>query len=324
MQKDPRAAILGVTGFVGSGLPALLAAHGMAVTGVSRSGTGSLSGVARWQTPANLDLSGHRAVINLAGESVAQRWSQDARRRLLASRVEVTRSVVAAIRRLPVGERPEVLVNASAVGYYGDGGDAFLTEESASGSGFLADLCRVWEAAAMEAEVLGVWVVCLRLGMVLGREGGAYERMRCVFRYGLGGRLGTGRQWQSWIHMDDLRAAIVHAVYSANLRGAVNATAPAPVRNVDFTRMLASALHRPAWLPVPAFALKLALGGFASVLLEGQRVVPNALVAEGFGFKFPNMEAALTDLVAQSIHKADEDPRAIRPPLSQRRFNPGE
>ncbi|MEI6674652.1 MAG: TIGR01777 family oxidoreductase [Verrucomicrobiota bacterium] len=310
MQNDPRAAILGVTGFVGNGLPALLAAHGMAVTGVSRSGTGTLPGVTHWQIPANLDLLGQHALINLAGESVAQRWSQAARRRMQASRVEVTRSVVAAIRRVPAGHRPEVWVNASAVGYYGDGGDAFLTEEAAPGSGFLADLCRAWEAAAMEAEALGVRVVCLRLGMVLGRGGGAYERMRRVFKCGLGGRLGTGRQWQSWIHLDDLRAAIVHAVNSPNMRGAVNATAPAPVRNVDFTCLLASALHRPAWLPVPALALKLALGGFASVLVEGQRAVPHALVADGFDFKFPNLEAALADLVAPPTHKTAEDPRS--------------
>ncbi len=296
MQNDPRAAILGVTGFVGHGLPALLAAHGMSVTGVSRAGAGRLPGVDRWQPPTHLDFSGHRAVINLAGESVAQRWNPDARRRLYASRVEVTRSVVAAIGRLPAGARPEVLVNASAVGYYGDGGDAVLTEESAPGNGFLADLCRAWEAAALEAEALGVRVVCLRLGMVLGCGGLAFERLRRVFTWGLGGRLGTGRQWQSWIHLDDLRATIVHAVNSPSLRGAVNATAPGPVRNVDFTRQLAAVLQRPAVLPVPAFALKLALGGFASVLLEGQRAMPNALVADGFGFKFPNMEAALADL----------------------------
>ncbi|MCX6880283.1 MAG: TIGR01777 family oxidoreductase [Verrucomicrobia bacterium] len=298
VQNDQRVAILGVSGFVGRGLPALLAAHGMSVTGVSRSETGNLPGIDRWQSPSNLDFSGHRAVINLAGESVAQRWNQDARRRLRESRIEVTRSVVAAIRRLPADRRPEVLLNASAVGYYGDGGDAVLTELSAPGSGFLADLCRAWEAAAREAEALGVRVVCLRLGMVLGRGGLAFERLRRVFQWGLGGRLGQGRQWQSWIHLDDLRAAMLHAVTSSSLRGAVNATAPAPERNVDFTLRLAAVLHRPAVLPVPAFALKLALGGFASVLLEGQRAVPNALVADGFRFNFPNLEAALTDLCA--------------------------
>jgi uncharacterized protein (TIGR01777 family) len=298
MQNDPRAAILGVTGFVGRDLPRLLAAHGMSVTGVSRAGTGSLPGVDRWQSPSTLDLSGHRVVINLAGESVAQRWTQDACRRMRESRIDVTRRVVAAIRRLPAGERPELLLNTSAVGYYGDGGDAVLTEFAAPGSGFLADLCRDWEAAAVEAEALGVRVVCLRLGMVLGRDGLAFERLRRVFTYGLGGRLGTGHQWLSWIHLDDLRAAIVHAVNSPDMRGAVNATAPEPQRNADFTRMLAAALHRPALLPVPAFALKLALGGFGAMLLDSQRVVPDALAAGGFGFRFPNLESALTDLCA--------------------------
>jgi uncharacterized protein (TIGR01777 family) len=301
MQNGNHAAIIGVTGFVGRGLPALLAAKGMSVTGVSRSGTGTSPGITRWQTPAALDLSGHRAVINLAGESVAQRWSPETRRRLHESRVDVTRRVVAAIRRLPDGERPEVLVNASAVGYYGDGGGADLTELSAPGSGYLADLCRAWEAAARDAEGLGVRVVRLRLGMVLGRGGLAFERLRRVFKWGIGGRLGTGRQWMAWIHLADLRAAMVHAVFSGSLQGAVNGTAPEPVSNAEFTRMLAAALHRPALLPVPGFALKLALGGFGGALLDSQRVLPAALQADGFRFEFPGLEAALQDLVSPSV-----------------------
>lgn len=301
MQNEKQVAIIGVTGFVGRGLPALLAAKGLAVTGVSRSGTGAVSGIARWQTPSTLDLSGQRAVINLAGESVAQRWGQETRRRLHESRVDLTRRVVAAIRRLPAGERPEVLVNASAVGYYGDGGEMELTEESASGSGYLADLCRAWEAAARDAEGLGVRVVRLRLGMVLGRGGLAFERLRHVFKWGLGGRLGTGRQWMAWIHLADLRAAMVHAVFSGSLQGAVNGTAPEPVRNAEFTRMLGAALHRPALLPVPGFALKLALGGFGGVLLDSQRALPAALVADGFRFEYSDLEAALRDLVSPSV-----------------------
>jgi uncharacterized protein (TIGR01777 family) len=301
MQNEKQVAIIGVTGFVGRGLPALLAAKGLAVTGVSRSGTGAVSGIARWQTPSTLDLSGQRAVINLAGESVAQRWGQETRRRLHESRVDLTRRVVAAIRRLPAGERPEVLVNASAVGYYGDGGEMELSEESAPGSGYLADLCRAWEAAARDAEGLGVRVVRLRLGMVLGRGGLAFERLRHVFKWGLGGRLGTGRQWMAWIHLADLRAAMVHAVFSGSLQGAVNGTAPEPVRNAEFTRMLGAALHRPALLPVPGFALKLALGGFGGVLLDSQRALPAALVADGFRFEYSDLEAALRDLVSPSV-----------------------
>ncbi|MEI7908521.1 MAG: TIGR01777 family oxidoreductase [Verrucomicrobiota bacterium] len=298
MHDAERVAILGVTGFVGRGLPALLGARGLSVTGVSRSGSGPNAGIKHWQTPDFLDLAGHRAVINLAGESVAQRWSPAARLRLHASRIEVTHAVVAAIRRLPVADRPAVLVNASAVGYYGDGGEAVLGESAGPGSGYLADLCREWEAAAMEAESLGVRVVRLRLGVVLGRGGLAYERLRRVFRCGMGGRLGSGRQWMPWIHLDDVRAALVHAVVSDTLRGAVNATAPEPARNAEFTCQLAAALHRPALLPVPGFALKLALGGFGTSLLDSQRVLPEALVADGFRFKFPDLTSALGNLVA--------------------------
>lgn len=298
MHNGDRAAILGVTGFVGRGLPALLAAKAIAVTGVSRAATGSLAGIKRWQSPATLDLSGHRAVINLAGESVAQRWTPDACRRFHESRVGATCAVVEAIRRLPPGARPEVLVNASAVGYYGDGEERVLTESAAPGSGYLADLCRAWEAAATDAEALGVRVVRLRLGVVLGRGGPAFERLRRVFRCGLGGRLGTGRQWLAWIHLDDVRAAIMHAVCSASLQGAVNATAPSPERNAEFTRMLGAAMRRPALLPVPAFALKLALGGFGAALLDSQRAVPEALVEDGFKFKFPELEGALAELLA--------------------------
>jgi len=297
MNNTGRVAIVGVSGFVGRGLPAWLAASGLSVTGVSRSASPTLSGIDRWQTPASLDFSGHRALINLAGESVAQRWTPEVRRRMHESRVAQTRSVVAAIGRLPAGARPEVLVNASAVGYYGDGGEAVLTEASAPGSGYLAELCREWEAAAVEAEALGVRVVRLRLGVVLGRGGSAYERLRRVFRMGLGGRLGSGRQWFAWIHLDDLRAAIVHAVVSETLHGAVNATAPCPERNADFTRLLGAALHRPALLPVPGFALKLGLGGFGGALLDSQRALPGALVADGFAFRFPALDAALLDLV---------------------------
>ena len=297
MQDPARVAILGVSGFVGHGLPGLFAAAGSSVTGVSRSAAGDVPGVDAWQTPASLDFSGHRAVINLAGESVAQRWTPEARRRLHESRVGLTRRVVAAIGRLPAGARPAVLVNASAVGYYGDGGEAVLTEASAPGTDYLAELCREWELAAQEAEALGVRVVRLRLGVVLGQGGLAYERLRRVFRLGLGGRLGSGRQWLAWIHLDDLRAAIVRAVFSATLRGAVNATAPQPQRNAEFTRLLAAALHRPALLPVPGLALKLALGGFGGALLDSQRALPQALAADGFEFKFPDLEAALQSLV---------------------------
>lgn len=297
MQLIQRAAIIGVTGFVGRGLPALLAEKGVSVTGVSRSGGGSLTGIDDWQTSEALDFSDHPAVINLAGEPIDQRWTDEKRRRFHESRIGLTRRVVEAIARLPENERPKVLINASAVGIYGDRGDEILTENSAPGSGYLADLCDDWEKAAQAAEALGVRVVRLRIGVVLGRDGSAFKKLLLVFKSGIGGKLGSGRQWMPWIHLDDLRASIIHAVFSETLHGAVNGTAPTPERNADLTRKLASAVHRPAIFPVPGFALKLVLGGFGGVLLAGQHALPAALQADGFHFRFPTLESALADLI---------------------------
>jgi len=300
MEEKQRLAISGVTGFIGSGLPGLLVERGFACTGISRSGGGDLPGVDRWQTPGNPDLDGHHAVINLAGERIDRRWTAANRRRFHESRVGVTRRLVDAIRKLPAEARPKVLVNASAVGIYGDGGDGVLTEESPAGGGYLAGLCREWEEAAGEAEALGVRVVCPRIGVVLGRGGSAFAKLVTVFKSGFGGRLGSGSQWMPWIHLDDLRAALVHAVVSESMQGPVNCAAPMPERNRDFTRMFAAALHRPALLPVPGFALKLALGGFGGALLEGQRALPAALEADGFTFRHPTLASALEDLLGSA------------------------
>ena len=292
-----RTAIVGVTGFVGRGLPPLLAEIGMATTGVSRARTGSVAAVEHWQTPATLDFAGHHAVINLAGEPIDQRWNDDTRRRFHESRVSLTTRVVEAIAKVPEGQRPKVLINASAIGIYGDRGDEILTDHARPGRGYLADLCNDWEDAARDAESLGVRVVRLRIGIVLGANGSAFEKLRRVFKLGLGGPLGHGTQWMPWIHLTDLRAAIVHAVASDTLTGPINAAAPHPERNADLTRKLAAALHRPAILAVPGFALKLVLGGFGGALLTGQRALPAALEADGFRFQFPTLEAALADLI---------------------------
>jgi uncharacterized protein len=297
MPEKPHIAIIGVTGFIGQGLPAMFAAEGFACTGVSRSGAGSVDDVGRWQTPENLDLSNHHAVINLAGEPIDRRWTAENKRRFHESRVGVTRRVVNAIRALPANLRPKVLVNTSAVGIYGDRSDEVLTESASPGDGYLAELCDQWEAAAIEAETLGVRVVRPRIGVVLGRDGAAFGKLLRIFRSGLGGRLGSGNQWMAWIHLDDLRAALVHAVVSESLRGAANCTAPHPERNRDFTCKFAAALHRPAALPVPGFALKLALGGFGGALLASQRALPAALEADGFHFRHPTLESALANLV---------------------------
>ena len=299
METDRRVAVFGVTGFIGRGLPALLSDHGFGCTGISRSGRGNVAGVDRWHTPDAPALAGHHAVINLAGERIDRRWTTANRRKFHDSRVGVTRRIIAAIAALPPEERPKVLVNTSAVGIYGDRGDELLTESAELGSGYLAELCREWEQAAGEAAILGVRIVCPRIGVVLGRGGAAFEKLLLVFKSGLGGRLGSGRQWMPWIHVSDLRSALVHAVVSESLDGPVNFTAPAPERNTDFTRKFAAAVHRPAVLPVPGFALKLALGGFGGVLLAGQRAVPAALDRDGYVFKYPALESALADLLCR-------------------------
>ncbi len=297
MQPIQRTAIIGVTGFVGHGLPTLLAEMGVATTGISRSGKGALPGIDHWQTPDTLDFSGHQAVINLAGEPIDRRWTEKNRRLFRESRVGLTSRVVAAIAKLPADARPKVLINASAVGIYGDRGDEILTDTTRRGTGYLADLCHDWENAAQDAESLGVRVIRLRTGIVLGKNGAAFEKLLAVFKLGIGGRLGSGKQWMPWIHLADHRAAILHALLSETLAGPLNLTAPHPERNRDFTRKLAAALHRPAILPSPAFALRLMLGEFSSALLASQRALPAALEADGFHFRFPTLEQALADLV---------------------------
>jgi len=288
---------MGVTGFIGKELPTLLTYQGARVTGISRSGKGTVTGVDEWQTPEKLDLSGHLAVINLAGERIDQRWTQENRRKFYESRVEFTRHLVNHIGELPEKDRPQLLINGSAVGYYGDRGDEVLPDSSRPGSGYLAELCREWEEAACEAEKFGLRVITRRTGVVLGKGGSAFQKLTAAFKLGLGGKLGNGQQWMPWIHVDDLRAAIVHAVGSETLTGPVNGVAPTPERNIDFTRKLAAAMHRPAIFSVPAFALKLVLGDFASALLAGQHALPVALQKDGFSFQYPSLESALTDLV---------------------------
>jgi uncharacterized protein (TIGR01777 family) len=236
-------------------------------------------------------------VVHLAGEPLAQRWTAEAKRTIRESRVEGTRALVGSLARL--SPRPAMLVSASAVGIYGSRGDQLLTEDSAPGSGFLADVCAEWERTAGVANALGIRVVIVRTGVVLG-HGGALARMLPVFKLGLGGRLGSGRQWMSWIHIDDLTALIEFVLSGARLRGPVNATAPNPVTNAEFTRTLASALHRPAFAVVPAFALKMLFGEMASVLLDSQRVLPKAAQAAGFQFRYPDLGPALAGLVGRS------------------------
>ncbi len=234
------------------------------------------------------------AVVHLAGEPIAQRWTEAAKKRIYESRVEGTRRLVSGLSGQP--QRPRVLVCASAVGYYGSQGDQILTEASSAGTDFLAGLVVDWEDAAQGAESLGIRVVRMRFGMILG-HGGALAKLLPPFRFGVGGKLGSGHQWMAWIHLEDVVQMILFALEYTAIRGAVNATAPHPVTNEEFTDRLAMALHRPAIVPVPAFALKLALGEMSEVLLASQRVLPMVAKSAGFPFQYPDLSPALENLL---------------------------
>ena len=276
-------AVTGASGFIGRGVTEFLQSRGHSVRSVS------LRSAASPQQFAGCD-----AVVHLAGEPVAQRWTASACRRILESRVAGTRALIAALREHP----PNVLVSASAAGYYGSCGDRILAEQSPPGSDFLARVCVAWEREAQEAERLGTRVVRLRIGAVMGRSGGALQKMLLPFRLGLGGRLGSGRQWMSWIHLEDLCSLILFALRESTLRGALNATSPHPVTNRDFTRALARALDKPALLPVPAIALKLLFGGMSGILLDSQRAIPEAATLAGFEFQYPEIGAALIQILS--------------------------
>lgn len=276
-------AITGASGFLGRALSERLRGSGHSVTAISL----------RTQPPPEI-FAGCKAVVNLAGEPVAQRWTAAARERISNSRIQGTRSLVAALRERP----PAVLVSASAVGYYGSRGDEILTEDSPPSSDFLGQLALGWEHEAHVAEQYGVRVVTPRIGVVLGSGGGALAQMLRPFRLGAGGRLGTGTQWMSWIALDDLVSLIELAIADTAMSGPVNAVAPNPVTNAVFTRELAAVLHRPAIFPVPAFALKILFGEMSQILLEGQRVIPQAALRAGFRFRFAELAEALRAAVS--------------------------
>jgi len=275
-------ALTGASGFIGRAVAEYLQRSGHSVRAVS------LRGV----LPPDA-LAGSNAVIHLAGEPVAQRWTAAARDKILRSRVEGTRAVVAAMRAQP----PQVLISASAVGYYGSRGDEVLTESAQPADDFLGHVAAAWEEEARAAEPLGVRVARLRIGVVLGPNGGALARMLLPFRLGVGGRLGSGRQWMSWIHIEDLVALIAFLMRESTVRGVFNATSPFPVTNREFTRALAEAVHRPAILPVPAFVLKWMLGEMSDVLLASQRAFPDAAQRAGFVFEHPDIFASLAQIV---------------------------
>jgi uncharacterized protein len=299
-------AVTGSRGLLGSALVPFLTTGGHRVLRLVRE---AAADSVRWdpaigiQEPAS--LAGVDAVVHLAGENIAaRRWSRAQKDSIRRSRVEGTRRLCEALAGLALP--PRVLVAASAIGVYGDRGDEVLTEESAGGAGFLAEVCREWEAATEPGERAGIRVVHLRFGMILTPQGGALGKMLTPFLLGAGGRMGSGRQYVSWVAIDDAIGAVLHALATGDLRGPVNVVAPTPVTNAEFTRTLARVLRRPALVPLPAFAARLAFGEMAdALLLASARVMPARLQSSGYRFRFAELEAALRHLLGRTEGKGD-------------------
>jgi uncharacterized protein (TIGR01777 family) len=293
-------AVTGSHGLIGRALVARLQRDGHHVLRLVR-GAPTDAGEVAWDPAAGTidaqSLEGIDGAVHLAGEGVAdKRWSPAQKARILDSRVKGTTTLATALAGLTA--KPSVLVSGSAVGFYGARGEEVLTESSPSGDGFLAEVCRQWEAATAPAAAAGIRVVTARTGIVLSKEGGALRRQLPLFKFGVGGRLGSGRQWTSWVAIDDEVGAILHALTTPSLSGPVNVVAPTPVTNAEFTNALAGALHRPAILPVPAFGLNLVLGKeLADNLLGSQRVVPEKLLASGYQFVAPTIAEAFARVV---------------------------
>lgn len=295
-----RIVVTGATGFVGSRLSEKLKQEGHSVVALTRNAASAQRKVAALDAAYDWDpmsemppaeaFTGADAVVHLAGETVVGRWTAAKRAAIRDSRVLGTRNLVTGLGKLT--EKPAILVAASAIGFYGDRGDEELTEASASGDDFLAGVCGEWEAEAGKAAELGIAVAQLRIGVVLAPGGGALDAMLTPFKLGAGGPLGSGRQWWSWIHREDLCGLIRHLI-ERKQAGVFNATAPSPLRQKDFAKVLGRVLGRPAFMPAPAFALKIVLGGFASELLSSKRVMPEATQAAGFEYQYSDLEAAL-------------------------------
>ncbi|MBY0373472.1 MAG: TIGR01777 family oxidoreductase [Bryobacteraceae bacterium] len=299
-----RFTITGASGFIGQRLIEKLRAEDHEVHLLLRKARPGLApGVtfslwdALGQEPMAEALESAEVVIHLAGEPVAQRWTKAVKERIRMSRWAGTRRLVQAMAMMP--SPPRALISASAIGYYGSRGDEVLTEGSAAGEGFLAEVCREWEAAADLAEPLGTRVVKVRIGIVLGEQGGALGKMLPFFKAGLGGRIGSGQQWMSWIHVDDLVELLYFSAVNSRVEGPVNGVAPNPVRNVEFTEVLARTLGRPALFPAPPFALRMLYGEMADVLTGSQRVKPEAALEAGFAFRSAELGPALRSLVRE-------------------------
>lgn len=307
--------ITGGTGFIGTPLSRELRNSGHTVVVTTRRPSDSKEKLT-WNPPAIIPpdvMAGFDAVINLAGEPIAPgRWTKERKERILTSRIITTRALVESIKQIPLNPPlqkggkwggPKVLISASAIGYYGAHGDEYLTEDTAPASDFLADVCKQWEAEALRAKEFGVRVVLVRIGGVLESDGGALPQMMIPFRFFLGGPIGNGKQWFSWIHRDDVVGIIKYALENEDISGPVNATAPAPATNMDFSAALGKVLNRPSWLSVPGFIVKLTLGELGSVLLAGQRVLPDKVLKAGYKFKYTEINEALKSIFRGAAQK---------------------
>jgi len=289
--------ISGSSGLIGSTAATALKSDGHNVVHLVRPGKPPNPGDVQWDPMrATVDvaaLEGVEVVIHLSGAGIADgRWTEERKQLLRSSRIDTTRVLVDSLSRLK--QKPRVLIVASAIGYYGNRGDEILTESSTTGTDFLALVCRDWEAEASRAAARGIRTVMLRTGVVLSGKGGALPKMLTPFKLGVGGRLGSGQQWMSWIAIEDVVGIIRNAIANEQVRGPVNVVAPNPVRNEEFTRLLAAMLHRPAIFPAPAFMLRLAMGEMAdAVLLGSDRVKPERMLAAGYKFRFEILEPAL-------------------------------
>ncbi|HLW85270.1 MAG TPA: TIGR01777 family oxidoreductase [Candidatus Sulfotelmatobacter sp.] len=297
--------VSGVSGPIGAALLPALKASGARIVRLTRPGAAPSAAVGDEQIawdptqPISPDaVSGFDAVIHLAGESIIGRWTAAKKQSIRESRVAGTRNLAQALANAKV--KPQVFISSSAIGYYGDRADEILKEESSAGSGFLPEVCREWEEATEAAAKAGIRTVQIRTGIVLSATGGALAKMLPPFKLGLGGILGNGRQWMSWIDIQDMVGGIQHILKTVQLRGPVNMAAPAPVTNVEFTKTLASVLSRPAIFPVPAFMVKLAFGEMGeTVLLGSQRVEPGQLVASGYPFQFRELRVSLRKMLSR-------------------------
>ena len=300
-----RVVVSGATGLVGTKLCERLVARSHEVYAFTRDASRSrdhlhprvkvlswAAGATAWEQA----LDGAGGVVNLAGESLARRWTKSAKARIVGSRVAALEKLYGAAEKAEA--KPPVLVSASAVGYYGTHGDEELTEESPPGQDFLAETCVKWERAALRFEPLGTRVARMRIGLVVGPDAVSLKKMSLPFRFFAGGRVGSGKQWVSWIHLEDLADLLVFALENAGAQGAVNATAPNPVRNADFAEAMGRALHRPSVVPMPAAAMKAIAGEMSMVALEGQRVLPARALELGFTHRFPEIGPAMKDALS--------------------------